>query len=228
MARTTNKRIVCLANSRKLNGRCVAGKEILSDGRIGGWVRPVSNRPNEEVSASERHYEDGTDPAVLDVLDLPLIRAHPKNYQQENWLLDPNRNWKKVESLGWGNLRQLIDPLDSLWLNGFSSANGLNDRFPIENSGSVQSSLRLIAVPKLELFVTTSKDFRGNLRQRVQGRLLYGGTDYWLRVTDPEYELNYSGMPDGQYSLGNCLLTISLGEPFEGFAYKLIAAIIEP
>ena len=38
----TVKRIVCLANSRKRGGRCVAGKELLADGRAGGWIRPVS------------------------------------------------------------------------------------------------------------------------------------------------------------------------------------------
>ena len=33
----TVKRIVCLANSRKLTGRCVAGKELLEGNRLGGW-----------------------------------------------------------------------------------------------------------------------------------------------------------------------------------------------
>ena len=36
MPTKTVKRIVCLANSRKLSGRCIAGKELLQDGRAGG------------------------------------------------------------------------------------------------------------------------------------------------------------------------------------------------
>ena len=32
------KRIVCLANSRKFRGRCVAAKEILANGTLGVWV----------------------------------------------------------------------------------------------------------------------------------------------------------------------------------------------
>lgn len=40
----TTKRIVCLANSRKLNGRCVAGREVL-DGDPGPWVRRLPRRP---------------------------------------------------------------------------------------------------------------------------------------------------------------------------------------
>src|SRR5580658_3890257 len=33
--------IVCLANSRRLSGRSIAGKEILADG-YGKWIRPAS------------------------------------------------------------------------------------------------------------------------------------------------------------------------------------------
>lgn len=32
---------------------------------------------------------------------------------------------------------------------------------------------------------------------------------------------------DGEYQIRNCFVTISLGEPFKGFAYKLIATIME-
>jgi hypothetical protein len=35
------KTIVCLANSRKYQGRCVAGVEWQGQ-MIGGWIRPVS------------------------------------------------------------------------------------------------------------------------------------------------------------------------------------------
>ena len=84
------KRIVCLANSRKFSGRCVAGKEI-ADGRVASWIRPVSARRGEEVSEYERQYQDGSDPRVMDVVDIPLLEFQPKHYQQENWLLDPKQ-----------------------------------------------------------------------------------------------------------------------------------------
>jgi hypothetical protein len=41
------KRILCLANSRKLSGRCVAGTEIVK-GRPGTWLRPVSDCEDQE------------------------------------------------------------------------------------------------------------------------------------------------------------------------------------
>ena len=92
-----SKRIVCLANSRKLSGRCVAGKEIGTN----CWIRPVSDRENGEVSEYERQYEDGTDPLVLDIIDVPLLNAQPKDFQQENWLLDPDQYWRRVRRVRW-------------------------------------------------------------------------------------------------------------------------------
>ena len=102
MATFNSKRIVCLANSRKMGGRCVAGKEVLPDGRPGKWVRPVSPRENDGVSEDERQYEDGTEPRVLDVIDLPILQARPRDYQQENWLLDPDHYWERIGALHRG------------------------------------------------------------------------------------------------------------------------------
>lgn len=70
------KRIVCLANSRKLSGRCVAGKELSSE-RASTWIRPISRRPSEELSLNERKYEDGSDPQLLDIIDITLFTANP-------------------------------------------------------------------------------------------------------------------------------------------------------
>ena len=98
MADVAAKRIVCLANSRKEGDRCIAGKELLADGSPGGWVRPVSDREDEAVNASERQYEDGSEPHLLDAIDVPVRQARPKGHQQENWLLDPDRRWRRIRS----------------------------------------------------------------------------------------------------------------------------------
>ena len=94
------KRILCLANSRKLSGRCVAGVEIADDG-FGDWVRPVSARATHEVSETEREYHDGSDPALLDIIDVPLIAHSPYAFQTENWLLDPALYWDRQGAAGW-------------------------------------------------------------------------------------------------------------------------------
>ena len=59
------KRIVCLANSRKLGGRCIAGKELLADGVSGSWIRPVSHREFEEVFRFPHMSKDIGTEAIL-------------------------------------------------------------------------------------------------------------------------------------------------------------------
>ncbi len=102
----STKRIVCLANSRKLQGRCIAGLELLQ-GKVLGWIRPVSDRENEEVSEYERQYEDGSDPRVLDVIDIPVREHKPRAYQQENWLIEPEYYWVKAGRFSSADLRPL-------------------------------------------------------------------------------------------------------------------------
>ena len=221
---TCVKRIVCLANSRKIGGSCVAGKELLpADGnraqRVGGWIRPVSARQNEELSENERQYEDRTDPRVLDVIDVPLLEARPKDYQQENWLIDDSRYWTKAGHITPGHLNDILDPLRSLWLNGHSSINGLNDRVPSDTALGLRDSLRLLKVNDLTLLTSVPGS--------VQGRFQYHGTSHWLRVTDPNYHRRYLPQTGDDIEIGECFLTISLGELFQGHSYKLIAAIIQ-
>lgn len=217
------KRIVCLANSRKLSGRCIAGKELFGE-HPGSWLRPVSAREHEEVSEYERQYSDGTDPQVLDIMDVPLLEARPAGYQQENWLLDPDRYWKRVGRAKWRDLARLADFLEPLWINGNHTSNGLNDKIPLPQAGAIRSSLRLFYVEKLTLSVFSPF---GSPKRRVQGRFHYGANEYRLWVTDPRYERTYLAKPDGKHELGESYLTVSLGEPFNDACYKLIAAIIE-
>jgi hypothetical protein len=220
------KRILCLANSRKLSGRCVAGREIAGQ-RPGPWIRPVSSREHQEISDQERNYDDGTDPKLLDVIEVPLIGARPHEFQQENWLLNPTFYWEKKGRLEWAGLRDFVESDGSLWLNNNSSYNGLNDRIALEVAVTLRSSLRLIHVDRLTIDVSSPGSAFGNFKRRVQGRFEHDGDDYWLWVTDPVYERRFLAQPNGTYPLGECCLTISLGEPYDNFAYKLIAAIIE-
>lgn len=220
------KRIVCLANSRKLAGRCIAGREWSQAQGAGSWVRPVSARENQEVSEYERQYEDGSDPRVLDIINIPVLGPQPENYQTENWLLDPTYYWEKTGAFSPRDIPKLLDLIAPLWIDGQSTFHGRNDRISLESADSVSDSLRLIHVKWLNLAVFSPGEAFGDSKRRVQGQFTHASTEYRLWVTDPEYERAYLAKPDGVYSIGGCYLTISLGEPYEGAFYKLIAAII--
>lgn len=220
------KRIVCLANSRKLNGRCVAGIEV-ADGRRLGWIRPVSAREHEEVSEGERRYGNGNEPGLLDVMDVSVLEHRPRDYQQENWLLDPSVNWQRAGRMAWADLPPFADQPEPLWINHDSTYNGMNDRIPIAEAARLRSSLRLILVDRLTLSVCRPGQAFGNSKRRVQGRFAFEGEQYHLWITDPQYEDEYLAKADGAYSIGESFVTVSLGEPHNGYCYKLIAAIIE-
>ena len=222
----TVRRIVCLANSRKLRGRCIAGK-MWHDNRPGKWIRPVSAREREEVSESERQYENGRDPRVLDIIDVPLLSPKPKDYQRENWLLDSSYYWAKVDVFPLDKLQQLVDPVAPLWIDGHRTYSGRNDHIPLVLTKSLDSSLRLIHVDRVQLSVFTTGEAFGNPKRRVQGRFSYAEKEYALRITDPSYERKYLSRQDGEYEIGESFLTISLGEPFKGDCYKLVATVIQ-
>ena len=223
-----SKRIVCLANSRKLAGRCIAGREWAAGTGAGSWIRPVSQRDSQEVSEYERQYEDGSDPRVLDIVDIPMQEPRPHGYQTENWLLDPEYYWEKVGVYSPLDLSALADPIEPLWVDGYSTYNGSNDKIPVEANGETCTSLRLIRVEEVVLKVFAPGEAFGNSKRRVQGRFIHADQDYALWVTDPIYERRYLAKLDGTYRIGECHLTVSLGEPYRDTIYKLIAAIIEP
>lgn len=222
------KRLVCLANSRKTSGRCVAGKEWSGE-EVGAWVRPVSARPHEEVSEDERQYEDGSDPRVLDVMEVPLRKHSPKDYQTENWLLDPEHYWKRVGRVTWDELEKLKDAPSGLWLPGCSSYNGQHDRVELEKAEELSNSLYLVGLDAWKLRVFAPGLAFGNPKRRVQAVFSYQDCDYALWVTDPLVAQAYLSRDDGDYLIGESFLTVSLAEPFEdGYCYKVVATVITP
>ena len=226
MVTSTFKRIVCLANSRMPGGTCIAGKELLAGGRFGRWIRPVSGREGEGVAIDESCYVNGAAPRLFDIVDVPVLVARPEGHQRENWLLALNRRWKRAGQVRLSELPNLADSPDTLWVNGQSSSTGLNDRVHIRNAASLAGSLYLIKAD-LTLNVSSPGAEHGDFTRRVRGHLRYGGTEYLLRVTDPDYEREYFKRPNGSYPVGEPYVTVSLGGAFYGYCYKLIAAIIE-
>lgn len=199
------KTIVCLANSRKHSGRCIAGKEALANG-YGGWIRPVSARPSAEVSEEERRYEDGRDPRILDIISVPFIAAAPLLYQTENHVIDPGHYWAKKGELPWTQLKRLVDPGATLWANGDSSYYGLNDRVRLELAAKLTTSLMLIEPEDLIMRVQTEGEEFGNPRRRVRASFKHSGASYIFAVTDPAAERAFLAKPNADYPLKSAYL----------------------
>lgn len=214
------KRIICLANSRKKGGRCIAGVEI--KGSSQSWIRPVSNRENQEVLPSELQYENGNEASPLDIIHIPLLKHIPHNHQQENWLLDTNKQWKRLGTFEWNNLHQL-SKTHELWEDGHHEN---KDRVSSFEAGFEVDSLRLVYVKEL----TLKWELNAKRRWGIRGYFNFANRDYALKVTDVKIERRYRKQRV-ICELKECFLTISLGGPFGEpcfeYCYKLIAAVIE-
>jgi hypothetical protein len=225
MAPKYTKTIICLANSRKITGRCVAGKEVGSGGP-GAWVRPISGRQTGELSEEDRRYENGQDPKLLDIVRIPMVEPKPHGFQTENHLIDDGYYWTKERQATWGELKAALDKVSgALWDNSSSSYNGLHDRVEEAAANQLGNSLRLIEVKDLKIVVAIEGAEFGNGKRRVRGHFTLNGAQYWLSVTDPVVERQYLAGKDGEYKVGDAILCISLGEPYGGYAYKLIAGV---
>jgi len=226
------RRIVCLANSRKPSGRCIAGK-LFFQGKFGNWIRPISMREGEELSELERQIGTKTEPALLDILEFSIIAPKPTHHQTENWIMNPAMKMRKVGSISPKDLMLALDKPINLWVVGSSSKRGRNDFVPEGRIQEVTDSLFLINPIFISIQVLTD-DYNGLITRQVRGEFTYCGAEYNLKITDPLVEAKYLAKSDGVYKIQNVLLTISLTEKIfrpryshsVGF-YKLIAGIIE-
>lgn len=220
------KTILCLAASRKHRGYCFAGKDILT----GEWIRPVSDRQDEEISSQECAVTSGVEANLLDILEIPLIKAISHNYQTENHLIDTSKNWKKV---GEGTARQVEDAIDEhsgpLWLNQDASWMYRNNRVLDTDAVTLGSSLLLIQPSSLRI----KGGRRGGSYDDaddwlVKSYFTYSGSQYTLAVTDPDIEARFAEGGDVEADMTGVAICVSLGEIHRGYAYKLVAAVIEP
>ena len=229
MMSPSTKKLVCLANSRKPpDGRCVAGREFSTAG-FGTWLRAVSSRPTHELTLQERCYRDGSEPCVMDVVSISMKCPQPHRYQQENHLINSHCRWVKEGRISWQELQSAVeDPNGPLWLNGYSSSHGKNDRVPESALDKLTRSLYLIRPDQLMLSVASEGDVLGPEHRKVRARFHLCGHSYILVVTDPRIESDLLPRDDGLFSVKEALLCISLGEIFHGYAYKLAATVITP
>ena len=97
------------------------------EGACGEWVRPVSRKKFSELTPDIMRLKSGGVPGLLDIVEVPLVRPAPCAYQSENCLVDESRRWKITGSFDGEALSYICDDVETLWVNGFSSIQGMND-----------------------------------------------------------------------------------------------------
>lgn len=221
--------LVCLANSVKQGGRCVAGINI----ETGEWVRPVSDLDDGRLLQSHYLTDEGHEPIPGNIIRIFLTDSAPQAYQPENWEI-ANKSWELVkENPNKKAIRVIRDSIES-GSNLFGDNNASISYEKIKQS-PVSNSLALIQPENPQFYV---KERSGN---RNQPRTVFelNGIEYDLSVTDPKWrrkirssetlsEMDLRYEPASAYidESAELVFTISLGSPHKGYCHKLVAAII--
>lgn len=216
--------IICLANSRKISGRCIAGKIISSN----KWMRPVSSRENEEISEEERRYENGQMPKLLDIIKIPVKEQKTNLHQYENYLINDQYYWEKTGEYTQ-ELDALLDSPNDLWGIGCSSYQGTNDRMPENICNKYSESLYFIKPQTLKIIIRVEGREFDNPKRKVRAEFTYNSTKYFFPVTDPVIESKYLSGDDGSFTLSveNVYLCVSVGLPYiDGYCYKFLVSLI--
>ncbi len=223
------RKIVCLANSRKLEGYCFAGKEVLGK-KFGKWIRPVSARDDEEISKTEQTFSDDSQPKLLDIVSIPMLKPQRMRHQQENHLIDDSQRWKRTGRVKKYALPELLDDTPGeIWIN----AGGKNDRIPVAAVRKLKGSLLLIKPESLTIIVQRTQLYKEGYLPQVRAVFGHNKHSYNLAVTDLIAEEKYRQksrdyrIPEHPVAVDNVYLCVSLAEKeFQGNFYKLVAAII--
>lgn len=221
--KTGSKTFVCLAKSRKLNGHCIVGKEIKL-GKPVNWIRPIKH--SGPLMDEDVIYENDSYPSVLDIIKIPILRSEPKDYQTENVIIRTNERWVKQGRYDAHRLDEICDNVTTLWINGYSTSHGLNDKIPYDLAKSkIVTSAILIKPNSMELRVLQEYG-----KKAVRARFAYRDYTYDLAITDREIEDTYANQDVGRYvpKGKGFYLCISLGLPYEkdNHSYKLVAGVI--
>lgn len=204
------KTLLFVASSIKHSLYCVAGIDVESK----RFFRIVKDESGKEIDW--RNYKIVGYRSILPINNnLPflakvnILKKVPLNYQPENVIIDKNINFIKTVKLE--ELEEYVSYPRSLW--------GKDSYIEYSDNLKINYSLFLIKVDKIKLYLKDRSLF-GKSPQR-RGIFRYNNIIYDLPLTDPGFEYLKEEV------LANKYLIISLGEPYEGKCYKIIAKIFK-
>lgn len=217
--------MVCLANSWKHGGRCIAGK-IYGGGRSGEWIRPVSPTVGQrQITLPQMNYGQNQFAQILDIIRIEFTVREPDTFQHENLIVSGTR-WVNLGRLDQRNIHQWVDAPNALWSNGDSSEYGTNDKISGHRIALDRpSSLVMVQPDGGHLKVSVAKERDEKIKIRLNFH--YNGVEYALTTTDLWAQDHFRGRGIGNYEVQNIqAMTISLGEPFaNGNTTKIVAEI---
>ena len=206
--------IVCLANSYKEGGRCIAGIKLDERGlpeKPINWIRPVSLATEGEIPTQLVQ-----DIRPLDIIQFEKTAEAPKMFQTENVLFDE----KSLQITG--NFPQ--DRLDTLCdQRQFLIFGSKNKSVEQNEAKNLNHSLTMLYTNHFKIYEHQYEDTR---RPQVRLRFSFDIYAYDFPVTDPVFLSNYQQNKQLLNGIEKIYLTLSLGRLHEGRHYKLVACVL--
>ena len=216
-------RVVIVANSHKLQGRCVAGVD-LEERRL---IRPVSNRLHGELMPEECIASSplgAVEVSPGDVVEMELGKQLPTSHHPEDVLR--SGDWRIVDEM---TPRAMVAELSDIIAETTPLLGLVTREAPASHFVTHQPSLSLqmVQCDAAQLYWLDRSNWGRAPQLRVT--LTVQGVQEDLAITDPRVE-NKMIRRDSA-SLGSCLVTVSLSEPYEKrdgtlWCSKLIAALL--
>jgi len=211
-------RFVCLANSYKEGGRCVAGIELDNNNnpktKNGSpkWIRPICDTLYKEIPTDLVAQLNLLDIIEIETTDSP----DEKNYQSENIYFSEN-SIKVVDRFNSENLNSLLDNRKLIF----------NSRGKAMSEEFVESLSYSLMFIKTNEFQIVSKTF-DDRSKKPQLRMLfcYHQNEYDFSITDPVFLHKYKVNRNFINAYKEALLCVSVSIPWNNWHYKLIAGII--
>jgi len=211
-------RFVCLGNSFKEGGRCLAGilldvknNPILEFGKP-QWIRPTYNNQHGVVPnyiALPYH--------LLDILEINNTTPAPNHYQSENVHFD-EKGIQKVGTFEKSRLKSLCEDRRYIF----------KTRYPSLSEDVIQEltySLMLIKPTQFEVVEKVYEDREGSQLRMVFN---YNNFTYDFSITDPVFLRHYHSNHDYLDDVKEVLLSLSVSvkyPPTDRY-YKLVAGVI--
>ena len=222
-AKIMEKQIICMGNSYKNGGRCLAGIEIQNTASgvsivknnfgLPKWIRPVM--ANGDNGLPEYMVGSFT---MLDILSVDVTDTVPTGAHCENV------HFSSIRKIGrWG---QNTQNLNSLCDTGHTLIFG-NRGKAVPNEVFENGDYSLMFIKPESPLITMQYDDYGHEKYRIQ--FIYKGTQYDFPLTDTRYinELRSRTKTCGGRSTGDLYLTLSLGVNHYNWHYKLVAGVID-
>ena len=222
-----SRSFICLANSYKRGGRCIAGVEVDSNSDIKypfltyirynkngspKWIRPIAGTQYGEIP---NHIANNIN--LLSLVTLANGSGRPQNPHRENM------------SYGWIKVRSLPFSADSSLLNKFvdkvhqSIFGNRGKAISVDMAHVLDYSLMFIHVQNACAYIDENRE-----KSKNRMKFNYYGTEYDFPITDPAFLDEFRKEPERFAIIPEVYLTLSLGLEFEGWHHKLVAGVIIP